>query len=205
MIRSALAASLTMLALSTASTAFAAEKTAILAGGCFWCIETDFEKVAGVIDVVSGYTGGSSQNPTYKTHGKDGHREAVKITYDDSKVSYSQLLDIFWRTVDPTDGGGQFCDRGFSYSTAIYALDQSQLEAAKKSKKQIESSGLLSSPIMTEIALAAPFTNAEDYHQDYHHKNPARYKYYRWRCGRDQSVKALWGKEAYKGVGKAGS
>ena len=205
MLRSLFAAPLAALALFSTTGAIAAEKTAILAGGCFWCIETDFEKVNGVVDVVSGYTGGSNKNPTYKNHGKYGHREVVKITYDDSKVTYSQLLDIFWRTVDPTDGGGQFCDRGFSYTTAIYALDQEQLALAQRSRELLTKSDLLKSPVMTEIALAGPFTNAEEYHQDYHRKNPARYKYYRWSCGRDKSVKALWGKEAYKGVGKAGS
>ena len=115
----------------------AAEKTAIFAGGCFWCIEKDFEHVQGVLDVVSGYTGGSKKNPTYRSH--EGHREAVKITYDDSKVSYDQLLHIFWRTVDPTDDGGQFCDRGYAYSTAVYAVDGDQLSAAQASKKQAAS------------------------------------------------------------------
>ena len=116
--------------------AISAEKEAIFAGGCFWCIEKDFEKVAGVVDVVSGYTGGTNDNPTYKNHGRYGHREVVKITYDDTKTSYARLLDIFWRSVDPTDGGGQFCDRGHSYTTAVYAVDGEQLEAAQKSKKE---------------------------------------------------------------------
>ena len=132
-------------------TTFAAEKTAIFAGGCFWCIEKDFEHVAGVVDVVSGYTGGSLKNPTYRNH--EGHREAVKITYDDSKVSYDQLLHIFWRTVDPTDGGGQFCDRGYAYSTAVYALDGDQLSLAQTSKKQAAEA--LKQPIATEIAMAS--------------------------------------------------
>ena len=174
----------------------AAEKTAIFAGGCFWCIEKDFEHVKGVIDVVSGYTGGSLKNPTYRNH--EGHREAVKITYDDSKVSYDQLLSIFWRTVDPTDGGGQFCDRGYAYSTAVYALDGDQLSLAQVSKKQ--AAAALNQPIATEIAMASFWTDSEDYHQNYYKKNPIRYKYYRYRCGRDQRVKELWGEQAYKGV-----
>ena len=174
----------------------AAEKTAIFAGGCFWCIEKDFEHVKGVIDVVSGYTGGSLKNPTYRNH--EGHREAVKITYDDSKVSYGQLLSIFWRTVDPTDGGGQFCDRGYAYSTAVYALDGDQLSLAQESKKQ--AAAALKQPIATEIAMASFWTDSEGYHQNYYKKNPIRYKYYRYRCGRDQRVKELWGEQAYKGV-----
>jgi peptide-methionine (S)-S-oxide reductase len=177
-------------------TTFAAEKTAIFAGGCFWCIEKDFEHVAGVVDVVSGYTGGSLKNPTYRNH--QGHREAVKITYDDSKVSYDQLLNIFWRTVDPTDDGGQFCDRGYAYSTAVYALDGDQLSLAQASKKQAAAD--LNQPIATEIAMSSFWTDSEGYHQDYYKKNPVRYKYYRYRCGRDQRVKQLWGEQAYKGV-----
>ena len=174
----------------------AAEKTAIFAGGCFWCIEKDFEHVAGVLDVVSGYTGGSKKNPTYRSH--EGHREAVKITYDDSKVSYDQLLHIFWRTVDPTDDGGQFCDRGFNYSTAVYAVDGDQLSTAQVSKKKAAAD--LNQPIATEIKMASFWTDAEGYHQNYYKKNPIRYKYYRYRCGRDQRVKALWGDQAYMGV-----
>lgn len=177
-------------------TTFAAEKTAIFAGGCFWCIEKDFEHVAGVVDVVSGYTGGSLKNPTYRNH--QGHREAVKITYDDSKVSYDQLLNIFWRTVDPTDDGGQFCDRGYAYSTAVYALDGDQLSLAQASK--IQAAADLNQPIATEIAMSSFWTDSEGYHQDYYKKNPVRYKYYRYRCGRDQRVKQLWGEQAYKGV-----
>ena len=178
------------------ASALAAQKTAIFAGGCFWCIEKDFEHVAGVVDVVSGYTGGKSKNPTYKNH--KGHREAVKITYDDSKVSYDQLIDIFWRTVDPTDNGGQFCDRGYAYTTGVYATDKKQLAAAKASKKR--AAAALGKPIVTEITTAFPWTDSEDYHQDYYKKNPVRYKYYRYRCGRDQTVKKLWGEQAYKGV-----
>lgn len=190
-----------ILSISIAPIAISAEKQAVLAGGCFWCIEKDFEYVRGVTDVISGYTGGSNANPTYKNHTKYGHREVVRITYDDSKISYGELLEIFWRTVDPTDGGGQFCDRGHSYTTAVYALDAEQLEVAKSSKKQAEAA--LGIPFATELALAQKFTPSEEYHQDYYKKNPARYKYYRFACGRDKAVKKLWGKAAYKGVDKS--
>ena len=185
-----------LIAIFTTPLVAAAEKTAIFAGGCFWCIEKDFEHVNGVRDVVSGYTGGSLKNPTYRNH--EGHREAVKITFDDSKVSYDQLLHIFWRTIDPTDGDGQFCDRGHAYSTAVYALDGDQIDAAQSSKKQ--AADTLKEPIATDIAMASFWTDSEGYHQDYYKKNPVRYKYYRYRCGRDARVKALWGEEAYKGV-----
>ncbi len=178
--------------------AMAETGTAIFAGGCFWCIEKDFEKVSGVVDVVSGYIGGTTENPTYKNHTRDGHLEAVKITYDPQKVSYESLLETFWRTVDPTDAGGQFCDRGNSYTTAVFAVDEMQKQLAEESKAKAQEA--LGKQVVTPIREAAPFYNAEDYHQDYYKKNPVRYKYYRFSCGRDQSVKALWGDEAYKGV-----
>lgn len=195
-----LAVALVPLAFPVSATA--AQKEAILAGGCFWCIEKDFDHVDGVLDVVSGYSGGSNDDPTYKNHVKYGHREVVKITYDDAKIGYDRLLEIFWRTVDPTDGGGQFCDRGHSYTTAIYALDGEQLETAQASKTALEASGVLNAPVATEIALAQPFTPAEAYHQDYATRNPVRYKYYRFACGRDKRVKELWGDQAYRGVDK---
>jgi len=191
-----LAALGTGLMLGTTGSSQAAEQTAIFAGGCFWCIEKDFEHVPGVVEVVSGYTGGSMKNPTYRNH--KGHREAVRITYEDSKVNYDQLLSIFFRTVDPTDDGGQFCDRGFNYSTAVYALDGEQLDAAQVAKRRASEDLVM--PIATEIKMASFWTDAEGYHQDYYKKNPVRYKYYRYRCGRDQRVKKLWGAQAYKGV-----
>lgn len=178
--------------------AHAETKTAIFAGGCFWCIEKDFENVDGVVDVVSGYTGGESDNPTYKNHVKAKHIEAVKITFDPEKVSYKQLLETYWRTVDPTDAGGQFCDRGHSYTTAIFAVDAMQKKLAEETRGDAASQ--LGKPIVTDIRDAAPFYEAETYHQDYYKKNPARYKYYRWSCGRNQQVEALWGADAYKGV-----
>ncbi len=184
--------------LIAATPSLAAEKTAVFAGGCFWCMEKDFEAVAGVSEVVSGYTGGTSQTPTYKNH--DGHVEAVRIVYDDSKVTYERLLEIFWRSVDPTDAGGQFCDRGHSYTTAIFGLDGEQLQLAEASKAATGSSGKLKAAIVTPILAATDFTLAEDYHQDYYKKNPSRYKYYRWSCGRDARIEALWGTEAFGGI-----
>ena len=150
--------------------AHAETKTAIFAGGCFWCIEKDFEHVEGVSEVVSGYTGGMSNNPTYKNHVAAKHLEAVKISYDPAVVSYDKLLDSFWRTVDPTDDGGQFCDRGHSYTTAIFTVDEAQKQAATHSKAELMASGVLKSAIVTPIRDAAPFYPAEDYHQDYSKK-----------------------------------
>ena len=151
--------------------AIAETKTALFAGGCFWCIEKDFEHVEGVVDVQSGYAGGTTTNPTYKNHIGDGHLEVVQITYDSTKTNYSKLLDSFWRTVDVTDSGGQFCDRGNSYTTAVFALDDIQKDLATKSKQEIEDSKVLSKPVVTPIRDAAVFYAAEDYHQDYHVRN----------------------------------
>ena len=154
----------------------------------------------GVSDVISGYTGGNTPNPTYNNHTAGRHLEAVKITYDPKKISYENLLSIFWRSVNPTDAGGQFCDRGHSYTTAIYAVSKEQLEAAKTSKAELEKSGAIKGKIVTPIIAASKFYPSEDYHQNYYKKNPVRYKYYRYSCGRNQTVKKLWGKQAYKGV-----
>jgi peptide-methionine (S)-S-oxide reductase len=191
-------AALAVLSASFSAPALAAEKNLIVAGGCFWCIEKDFEQVAGVKYVVSGYTGGKLKNPTYKNH--PGHREAVKIVYDDAKVDYATLLHTFWRTVDPTDAGGQFCDRGHAYTTAVYVNNAAERKAVERSKKQAEKD--LGKKIVTPIVPVSKFTNSEDYHQNYYKKNPVRYKYYRFRCGRDQKVKALWGDQAYPNIGK---
>ncbi|WP_319498633.1 peptide-methionine (S)-S-oxide reductase MsrA [uncultured Cohaesibacter sp.] len=178
-------------------------KTAIFAGGCFWCVESDFDHVPGVVETISGYSGGSStENVTYKNHSAAGHREVVKISYDSSKISYNSLLDIFWRSIDPTDKDGQFCDRGHSYTTAIYTLNEEQEQIAKASKAALEASGKLSAPIATEIAPAEPFFAAEDYHQNYYAKNPVRYTYYRFACGRDARIEQVWGKEAHMGIEK---
>ncbi|MGB7285463.1 MAG: peptide-methionine (S)-S-oxide reductase MsrA [Salaquimonas sp.] len=181
-----------------ASSAYAESQIAIFAGGCFWCIEKDFEHIKGVEDVVSGYTGGESDNPTYKNHVAAKHLEAVKITYDPAVVSYETLLNTFWRTVDPTDAGGQFCDRGHSYTTAVFAVDDMQRKLAEASKGEAQAA--LGKPIVTPIRDAAPFYDAEDYHQNYYEKNPVRYNYYRTACGRNRTVEKLWGEAAYQGV-----
>lgn len=183
---------------ANAPASYAETKTAIFSGGCFWCVEKDFEHVKGVSKVVSGYTGGTSDNPTYKHHTEAQHLEAVEVFYDPDVVSYESLLETYWRTVDPTDAGGQFCDRGHSYTTAIFTANEMEKQLAEKTKA--EAAAILKQPIATVIRDAAPFYNAEDYHQDYYKKNPNRYGYYRWACGRNQRVESLWGKEAYKGV-----
>ena len=173
-------------------------ETAIFAGGCFWCVESDFDAVKGVVKTTSGYIGGQGDNPTYKNHSGRKFHEAVEIVYNPAVTNYDTLLDVFWHSVDPTDGGGQFCDRGFSYTTAIYAVDNAQLKQAKASKAAI--SGKLSASIKTKITSAPEFWPAEGYHQNYYKKNPARYKYYRFACGRDKKIDALWGKNAHRGI-----
>ena len=179
-------------------------EVATFAGGCFWCVESDFDTVPGVLGTVSGYTGGVLIDPTYRqvTAGGTGHYEAVQITFDPQQVSYAALLEIFWRSVDPTDGGGQFCDRGDSYRTAIFANSGEQKRLAEASKRRLEESGILDRPIVTPIESAGPFYQAEDYHQDYYEKNPFRYRLYRARCGRDSRVEAVWGEEAHRGIAK---
>lgn len=166
---------------------------AIFAGGCFWCVESDFEKLPGVYEAISGYSGGDMQNPTYRRHGQ--HLEVAKIIYDPQTISYDELLDYYWRHVDPTDAGGQFCDRGNEYKTAIYASPE-QLEIAKASKAELTETKPFSDPIVTPVLPAKTFWTAEDYHQDYYIKNPLQYKYYRSGCGRDRRVEELWGKSA---------
>lgn len=174
----------------------------IVAGGCFWCVESDFDHVPGVLETVSGYTGGHLDNPTYEqvSHGGSGHLEAVRIRFDPAKTSYAKLVEVFWRTIDPTDGGGQFCDRGHSYTTAIFALDAEQKRIAEASKDKLEESGMLGAPIATKILDAGPFYPAEGYHQDFYTKSPIRYRFYRFNCGRDNRVDQLWGTEARKGL-----
>ncbi len=181
-----------------APNAGAATAVATFAGGCFWCVESDFDKVDGVLSTISGYMGGRTKNPTYKqvSAGGTGHAEVVQITYDPGKVSYQRLLDVFWRTVDPLDGGGQFCDRGDQYRTAIFAHTEEQKRLAEASKAALDKSGRFKQKIATEITPASEFTHAEDYHQDFYKRNPVRYQYYRFGCGRDARVKALWGEEA---------
>jgi peptide methionine sulfoxide reductase msrA/msrB len=171
---------------------------ATLAGGCFWCVESDFEKVDGVVNVVSGYTGGRMKDPTYKdvSSGNSGHIEAVQIYYDPTKISYQELLDVFWRHVDPTDPGGQFVDRGAQYRTAIFYHNDQQRQIALASKKELDESGRFTKPIATEIIAFSKFYEAEEYHQDYYKKNALRYKFYRYNSGRDQFLKMAWKNEA---------
>jgi peptide-methionine (S)-S-oxide reductase len=173
-----------------------APATAIFAGGCFWCIEADFEKLTGVSEVVSGYTGGSADTADYKTVSgtETGHFEAVKVSYDPAQVSYSELLEYFWKQIDPTDPSGQFCDKGSSYKSAVFYANEEQLEIATNSLTALRSNKPFEADIVTPILPAAPFYLAEEYHQDYYLKNPWRYKYYRSGCGRDQRITELWGK-----------
>jgi peptide-methionine (S)-S-oxide reductase len=172
----------------------AGQAEAVFAGGCFWCVESDFDKLDGVIHTTSGYAGGRLANPTYLdvTSETTGHKEVVRVVYDTSKLTYSQVLDYFWRHVDPTDDGGQFCDRGDSYETAIYAVDDAQLQAAKASKEALEARRILPGPIVTPIEKLDRFWPAEVYHQDFHEKNPGRYLPYRMGCGRDLRVAEVW-------------
>ena len=171
---------------------------ATFAGGCFWCLESDFDKLDGVLSTVSGFMGGKTASPTYDqvTSGGTGHLEVVQIAFDPKKVSYQAIVDYFWRHIDPYDGGGQFCDRGDSYRTAIFAHTPEQMKIAAATKVALETSGPLKKPIATEVRDAGPFTAAEDYHQDFYKKSPIRYKTYRLGCGRDAKVEAIWGKKA---------
>jgi peptide-methionine (S)-S-oxide reductase len=170
--------------------------TAVFAGGCFWCTESDFEHVPGVIDAVSGYTGGRTRNPTYEqvSAGGTGHYEAVRVRYDRARVSYAALARHFFRTVDPTDAGGQFCDRGESYRTAIFVAGPDQRREAEAAKA--EADRLLGGRVVTPVLDLGPFYEAEDYHQAYYRRNPIRYRYYRARCGRDARLREIWGTEA---------
>jgi peptide-methionine (S)-S-oxide reductase len=171
---------------------------ATFAGGCFWCVEADFDKVPGVLSTTSGYTGGKLANPTYQQVAAKltGHAEAVEIVFDPAKVSYEKLVEHFWRTIDPTTKDAQFCDHGSPYRTAIFANDATQLKIAQASLEELKKNKPFKEPIVTEILSAGPFYKAEDYHQDYYKKNPVRYQYYRSACGRDARLKQLWGSQA---------
>jgi len=168
---------------------------ATFAGGCFWCMTPPFEKLNGVNEVISGYTGGNGPDPTYEDYASKGHIEAGQITYDPSKISYSALLDVFWRQIDPTDPGGQFCDKGPQYRSAIFYENAEQKRLAEQSREALEKTGRYQKPIVTELIKASAFYKAEDYHQDYYKKNPIRYKFYRSSCGRDRYLEKVWGKE----------
>jgi len=180
------------------SGAAAQDKTAkaIFAGGCFWCVEADFDKVPGVLSTTSGYIGGTVKNPTYQqvSAGSTGHVEAVEIAYDPAKVTYAKLLDVFWRNIDPLVKDKQFCDTGDQYRTGIYYLDDEQKKLADESKVKVVAK-FAPRAVYTEIVKADTFYKAEEYHQDYYKKNEARYNFYRWNCGRDQRLEQLWGKK----------
>jgi peptide methionine sulfoxide reductase msrA/msrB len=172
-------------------------REATFAGGCFWCTEADFEKLSGVIKVTSGYTGGHKENPTYEevSSGATGHVEAIQVYYDPSKITYEELLDFFWKHIDPTDSGGQFVDRGSQYRSIIFYHDGEQKRLAEKSKQALNKSGRFDKPVVTEILKFNKFYEAEEYHQDYYKKHPYKYKYYRYASGRDQFLEKVWGKD----------
>jgi peptide-methionine (S)-S-oxide reductase len=184
-----------LLSVVLVSGVFGQETKATFAAGCFWCVEADFDKVPGVVSTTSGYTGGRTANPSYEDVGRGGtgHTEAVEIVFDPAKVSYQKLLDVFWRNVDPLTKDAQFCDRGDQYRSAIFYHGEEQKRAAEASKATVQAR--LKQPVVTEIQPAAPFYKAEEYHQDYYLKNPIRYKFYRFNCGRDARLEELWGKK----------
>lgn len=196
--RKILVAGLTGLGLFASAPAFA--ETALFAGGCFWSVESNFDSVEGVTATISGFAGGHVENPSYEqvVYTDTGHYEVVQIEYDPQVVSYDQLLTVFWHTTDPTDAGGQFCDRGDGYRTVIFALTDEQREIAEASKAALAAETGLD--IVTEVADAAPFYPAEDYHQDFHINNPSRYQAYRVGCGRDVRIAQLWGDQAFLGT-----
>lgn len=173
-------------------------EAAIFAGGCFWCVESDFDKVDGVLSTTSGYVGGRTANPTYRdvSAGGTGHTEAVRVEFDPARISYAQLLEKFWPSIDPTMKDQQFCDVGSQYRSGIYPLNEQQLKAATASKAALEKTKPFRQPIVTEIVMAGTFYPAEEYHQDYYLKNPVRYAFYRRNCGRDARLKELWGDKA---------
>jgi peptide-methionine (S)-S-oxide reductase len=172
------------------------QETAIFAGGCFWCMVPPFEALPGVVSVTSGYTGGTKPNPSYEevSAGGTGHAESVEIVYDPAKISYEKLLDVYWHNIDPTVSDRQFCDVGNQYRSAIFVKDEAQRKAALASRDAVQKK--LGVPVTTQIVDAGPFYAAEDYHQDYYKKNPVRYRYYRWGCGRDARLAEIWGAEA---------
>ena len=171
---------------------------ATFAGGCFWCMEPAFDHLEGVVSVTSGYTGGTKKNPTYEevSSGTTGHAESVQIIYDPAKIGYAKLLDVFWHNIDPTVKDRQFCDVGRQYRSAIFYHNDEQKRLAEESKRTLEKSGKIKGPIYTEIVPASEFYRAEEYHQKYYEKNPLRYNFYRFNCGRDSRLKEIWGKEA---------
>ena len=191
-----------LLVLAGSQSVAAAEQTAVFAGGCFWCLEHDLEHLPGVIDAISGYSGGHVDQPTYRqVSGEDtGHQEAVQVSFDPAVISYSTLLRSYWRNVDPFDGGGQFCDRGDSYRPVIFTADAAQAQAAESSAvAAAQDLGRSRSAIKVELRGAAPFWPAEDYHQNYAELNDLKYSFYRFSCGRDRRLDAVWGSQARTG------
>jgi peptide-methionine (S)-S-oxide reductase len=199
LLRTVLGSAFALLAAIAAATPSAGQApplaTAIFAGGCFWCEEAVFDAVPGVVSVTSGYTGGTTEHPTYEEveSGRTGHAESVEVVFDSQKIGYDKLLDLFWHNVDPVTPNAQFCDRGSQYRSAIFYTDEAQRRAAEASKAALEASGRFKQPIVTEIVAASAFWPAEEYHQHYHVKNPVRYRYYRFGCGRDRRLEELWG------------
>jgi len=183
------------LAADSPSAATSSLAKATFAGGCFWCMESPFESLDGVVSVTVGYTGGTKVNPTYEqvSAGGTGHAESVQIVYDPAKISYQKLLDVFWHNIDPLTAEAQFCDHGHQYRSAIFFHDAAQKKLAEESKRALEASGRFKQPIVTEITAASTFYPAEEYHQHYHTKNPVRYRFYRLSCGRDSRLRELWG------------
>ncbi len=180
---------------STQTESPAPYEKATFAGGCFWCMEPPFDKLDGVISTTSGYSGGHQLNPTYEqvSAGATGHAESVQVVYDPKRISYEELLKVFWRNIDPTTRDAQFCDHGQQYRTAIFYHDDKQRELAERSKQALDKTKPFKEPIVTEITPASTFYPAEEYHQDFYRKNPVRYKFYRYHCGRDQRLEQLWG------------
>ena len=177
--------------------ALAENAVALFAGGCFWCMESEYQGREGVVDVVSGFTGGTLENPTYSGN-HDGHFEAIQVTYDPAQVSYAELVDLFWVNIDPFDNRGQFCDKGFSYRSALFPGNAEERGIAEQTLEAVRQR-FPGETVHTEIREAGKFWPVEEYHQDYYLKNPLRYKYYRWNCGRDQRLDELWGEEARGG------
>jgi len=202
-IKSMFAILLVLLMQSSVSAETTLEK-ATFAGGCFWCMEPPFEKLAGVKEVISGYTGGQKENPAYEevSSGSTGHVESIQVTYDTSKITYAKLLDVFWKQINPTDAGGQLADRGSQYRSIIFYRNDEQKRLAEKSKEELQKSGRFQKPIVTEILPAARFYPAEEYHQDYYKKNPVNYKRYRQGSGREQFLEKTWGTEDKKNPGE---
>lgn len=196
-------AGLTVLLLGVAAMTLSAQEnkesaTAVFAGGCFWCMEPPYDALDGVLSTTSGYIGGSQKDADYNkvSAGGTGHFEAIEVKYDPSKISYEKLLEVFWRNIDPLDGTGQFCDKGSQYLSAIFPKNDEERALAEASKAAVAPAGAPADAIKTEILAASPFYPAEGYHQDYYQKNPVRYKFYRWNCGRDQRLEQLWGDAA---------